>query len=350
MATIVLSYTLLVLLSPAVTVTAFVALWFAYLAGAFALWAAIGVVGLLGLLARHRPRDGVGVSPFRVIADWLDERLRRDRGASLLWPPLLFATLMAAFNCFKQLILVDAGFALDPAFAAIDRAVFLGHEPWRITHALFAHPLASWAIDKAYHGWFLPMSVGVLLCAWLPAGSFRLRTQYLLTYIGVWIALGSGLAYLLPGSGPWYVAAMEGSGSTFAPLLQQLGADQDAARALIDGAKLDALANQAMLLRMLGQDTPAIGAGISAMPSVHNALAVLFALGAARIDRRAGWLMWGYAAIIWIGSIHLGWHYAIDGIVAAVLTIGLWRVAGAAAARLERPIFASPTGRLAPAT
>jgi hypothetical protein len=64
------------------------------------------------------------------------------------------------------------------------------------------------------------------------------------------------------------------------------------------------------------------------MPSLHNAMAVLFACAAYQADRRIGRLFAGYALLIWIGSIHLGWHYAVDGIVAAALTVAIWKLAG----------------------
>ena len=88
---------------------------------------------------------------------------------------------------------------------------------------------------------------------------------------------------------------------------------------------------------MYGGDTLMIGGGISAMPSVHNGLAALFAFAAFRINRKAGWAMAAYAALIWIGSIHLGWHYAIDGIVSIALAWGIWRGAGRIADWLDRP-------------
>lgn len=51
--------------------------------------------------------------------------------------------------------------------------------------------------------------------------------------------------------------------------------------------------------------------GISAFPSMHVAMAVLFALYATRRSRLAGLLMWAFAAIIMVGSVVLGWHYAV---------------------------------------
>ena len=64
--------------------------------------------------------------------------------------------------------------------------------------------------------------------------------------------------------------------------------------------------------------------GISAMPSMHNGTALLFALAGFRISRMAGWLLTAHAVFIFIGSVHLAWHYAIDSYVAWALTLVLW--------------------------
>ena len=74
-----------------------------------------------------------------------------------------------------------------------------------------------------------------------------------------------------------------------------------------------------------GYDIPG---GISAMPSMHNAQATLFAAAGYRVSRRLGHVMLAYAAIIFVGSIHLGWHYAIDGIAGALLALFIWWIAG----------------------
>ena len=65
--------------------------------------------------------------------------------------------------------------------------------------------------------------------------------------------------------------------------------------------------------------------GISAMPSLHNAIAVLYALIAFRIGKAIGIFMSLYAAIIFVGSVHLGWHYAVDGIIAAIAMYAIWK-------------------------
>ena len=145
------------------------------------------------------------------------------------------------------------------------------------------------------------------------------------------------LAFLLPAAGPCFTTALIAPSPSFDALHARLLAAEAAT-----GSPLAALRNQAMLLEALGSDGLRVGGGISAMPSVHNALAVLFALAAFQLNRAAGWALAAYAGLIWLGSVHLGWHYAVDGLVAAALTAGLWRVAGRIADRLERPLLPLP--------
>ena len=326
-------YALLVLSTGRIPMGDFARLLAFYLKTSFSLWLFLGLLTLLVELYRNRPRGGPGPSPFAVIVSVGKARWERDRFASLFWPPLLFATLMASFNAFKQMVLPAAGFTLDPAFAAADKLLFLGNDPWRVTHFMLGSPDATWLVDRAYHAWFVPMSVGVLLCAWLPASTYRLRNQYLLSYSAIWIGIGSVLAFLMPSAGPCYYENFVGSYPSFAELNARLVAAQSAA-----GANLTALANQSGLLRMFGGDSLAVGAGISAMPSVHNGLAVLFAIAAWRVNKWLGAALGAYAVLIWIGSIHLGWHYAIDGLLAAALTFAIWWVAGRATERFERGV------------
>lgn len=344
------AYVLFVLASGKVNPPAFAILTSTYIGASMSLWAFVGLFGLLLLMVRHArgPLDAERTSPLVLIARFIRERWQRDYGLSLIWSPLLFALLMASFNAFKQMILIDAGFDLDPLFAHIDHALFLGHDPWTVTHAVLRWPLATYIIDNAYHGWFAPMSLGLIVCAWGSPKSFYLRTQYTLTYIGVWIVIGSAFAYLLPAAGPCFYAAF-GHGPMFQPLLDRLAQDQAAIAKMIPGASLGSLTIQHGLLRLYGSQNLAIGGGISAMPSVHNALAALFALGSFRINRIFGRIMAGYAVLIWIGSIDLGWHYAVDGIVSVSMTVVMWRIAGRIAARLERPLLA-PVNRPIAAT
>ena len=64
-----------------------------------------------------------------------------------------------------------------------------------------------------------------------------------------------------------------------------------------------------------------IGTGISAMPSLHVGFAFLYMLVATKPIWRI--VAFAYSMVIFLGSVHLGWHYAVDGIAAAA---GTWLI------------------------
>ena len=68
--------------------------------------------------------------------------------------------------------------------------------------------------------------------------------------------------------------------------------------------------------------------GISAMPSIHVGAAVLFAILGWRTNWILGFGFTVYALLIQFGSVHLGWHYAIDGYFSAILAFVLWKGSG----------------------
>jgi hypothetical protein len=336
-AAIMLAYTVLVLASGRVDLGQLFGLFLLYAGGSFFLWLLVGVAWMLAQLFIAARRSGEGPVLVSAAVGGVRARWERDRGISLMWPPLLFAWLMATFNAFKQMVLPLAGYRMDPLLARADRLLFFGNDPWRVTHALLGSPDATLLIDRFYHGWFAPMAVGIILCAWLPRSTCRLRTQYLTSYMGVWIGIGSLLAFLLPSAGPCFYSRLVGPSPSFDALLHSLAQVQSAT-----GSPVMSLKIQDWLMHAHDARALVVGAGISAMPSVHNGLAVLFALAAFRLNRVAGWLFAAYAVLIWVGSIHLGWHYAVDGIAGDALTWGIWRLSGRLAERLEQPLLARP--------
>lgn len=347
LATLVL-YATFVLSTDKVQATALAGLFSAYAGSALSLTALFGlIVSFVVHLRRIRaPLSGdARPTPLSTLKDLLRARWERDRFATLLWPPLMFAGLMSSFNAFKQQVLIGAGFQIDPELTAIDKALFFGIDPWRVTHALFSEPWMTLLLDRAYHLWFVPMSFGVIICALLGAKSYRLRTQYLLSYMTIWIGIGSILAWFMPSAGPCFYNDYVGPQASFAELMRQL----ESVRAIYGADALGSHMSQEHLRLAYGNPELIIGGGISAMPSVHNGLSALFAIAGFSISRKLGWAMSFYAFIIWVASIHLGWHYAVDGIVSIALTIVIWKVMGRLADRLERPIFRARDTTLSPA-
>jgi len=67
-----------------------------------------------------------------------------------------------------------------------------------------------------------------------------------------------------------------------------------------------------------------VGSGISAMPSMHISMAWLLFLFSRQVHRIIGWVMLVYVLLLVVGSVHLGWHYSVDGYVSIITTMLLW--------------------------
>ena len=87
---------------------------------------------------------------------------------------------------------------------------------------------------------------------------------------------------------------------------------------------LTALNYQNLLAQYYEEDITRVGSGVSAMPSMHVALVALWVIAAWKVSRIIGFIVFIYGILIWIGSVHLGWHYAVDGVVSAVAVSILW--------------------------
>ncbi len=64
------------------------------------------------------------------------------------------------------------------------------------------------------------------------------------------------------------------------------------------------------------------------MPSLHVAQSFLFFLV---MRHKARWIAAAFgifALVIFFGSVHLGYHYAVDGYVSIMVTLVVWSLAG----------------------
>lgn len=317
---LVVPFTLFVLLEGSVSPHEYFKLSAAFL-GVTA-FMAIGAIVLYALLELSRAGRASAWSqrPAEALAQAFSARWKADRFFSLCWPLALFMLLLPSFNAFKQRILPQAGFRYDADLAAIDRVLF-GADPGPWLHQLLGSPATTRFFDAAYHGWFVPTTLG--LCVVGLCASTRTRGQYMLAYAAIWIILGSVIAWIVPAAGPaFYQVLVEPAGAEpFLFVHEQLALAGDT-------RFLTSLGNQAYLRENFASPSLAVGGGISAIPSIHNAMAALFALASFRVHRLLGLFMLGFAMLIWIASVYLNWHYAIDGIVGAAGATAIWFGAG----------------------
>ena len=289
----------------------------------------LGVVGpvfLLGVLIAVYIRLIFARGSERPI-----ERLRRW-GSEVSWLELLALRLpiglaflianQAIYITLKVSIPYIEPFSWDPAFTAADRWLFLGVDPWELTHALFASALSTAVIDALYVIWFFVVYLGFIGFAILPMTSVT-RLAFLLAFGLGWSVGGSLMAVWFSSAGPVYYERLFGS-SDFVPLMERLGAQSEHYR-------ITALIVQEKLWQgyTLAEVVPV---GISAFPSMHLCITAIVACAAFRIHRVAGWAMLLFTVAIFIGSIHLGWHYAVDSIAGLVIGVLFWWV-GMMAAR-----------------
>lgn len=233
------------------------------------------------------------------------------------------AVFHGAFLSIKVMMPEIVPFNSDPILADLDEAIHFG-PAWQYLRFLDAYTL----LIRFFYTpvWLLVMTGGTLLiCVSRPS---RLRTQYLWTFFLCWILLGNVLAIAFMSVGPLYYYSLLGD-LRFSGLTSHLYslASPDDPTSQIPQALWTAYVSK----------TPAIGSGISAFPSLHLSMATLFVLAGFQVRRWLGWIMSVYLFVIMLGSVHLGWHYAIDGYVAIVATVVCWLIIGHRSALEKAP-------------
>jgi hypothetical protein len=219
----------------------------------------------------------------------------------------------------KPAIPVIHPFDWDTRLAAIDRALHFGVDPWRLLQPLLGSDVATFAISTIYCFWFLAL-FGLWFYFAFAGRMSELRTRFFLAYMIAWWIGGGLIAFAFSSAGPCYYGYLSLGPDPFAPLMSHL-ADVN--------TRLPVWALDAQKVLWDGYAGASVRPlGISAFPSMHNAMAVIFALAGMRLSRTLGCLLWLNAAVILIGSVHLGWHYAVDGYAAILLALAAWWIAG----------------------
>jgi len=73
---------------------------------------------------------------------------------------------------------------------------------------------------------------------------------------------------------------------------------------------------------------------------MHIAAALLFALAGWQLNRKLGIALFIFVSLILLGSVHLAWHYAIDGYAGIAIALIAWWVSGIVARRWEAGAWA----------
>lgn len=275
-------------------------------------------------------------SLIRFIArDYRERFLNADTATRFLIASAPLPLFMSVFSSLKRMIPYANPYGWDADFAEWDRALHFGTHPWEWLHPLLGEPVITSAVNAAYHAWFFALFF-CFIWQCLSRRDPLLRMRFLLSFLLCWMVLGSVLATAFASGGPVYYGRLTGLDDPYAPLFAYL---YDAAQHV----PIWALDVQERLWATYVDRGTELGHGISAMPSLHVAVAVLMACLGWSLARWAGWALAAFAVVIQIGSVHLGWHYAIDGYVSTVCVLLIW----AASRPLARWVLA-PSATTAP--
>ncbi|MBA3911338.1 MAG: phosphoesterase PA-phosphatase [Rhodobacter sp.] len=229
---------------------------------------------------------------------------------------LLMAVSLMAFAQLKSLIPIIQPFAWDAQLAELDRLLHFGTDPYVVLHAIFGGPYSLSFFSGMYNVWLFVVYFALFGACFMRSGSVP-RMQFLIAFLLVWAVGGNLLATVFSSAGPPYFAQL-GLRDTFAPLMGMLEAHA------ATGA-LSVVETQRLLWDFYS--APNSINAISAFPSMHVASSVLMALFGFHISRWLGIALTAFATSIMIGSVLLGWHYAIDGYAGALIAVAGWWVA-----------------------
>ena len=217
----------------------------------------------------------------------------------------------SAFRNLKSYVPFVNGHTWDQPLDALDRALWLGHDPATVLHQLLGTGWAAHFLSFVYVSWLVlvPFTMAVAL-VWTHRTAVA---AWYFTALTLDWALGVATYFLVPSLGPIYATPerFDALPQTYVATIQE---------SMIDG-------RAAMLA-----DPWSTGAvqPIAAFASLHVGIVVtmvIFArlLGLARWIRVTGWV---YLGLTTLATVYLGWHYSVDAVGgAAIGALAVWLAA-----------------------
>ena len=237
--------------------------------------------------------------------------------------PMIFVLIyfVLCFSTIKDAVPLVNPFSWDMTFMELDRTLHFGMDPWRILHPILGYAPITFLLNIIYNVWFVVVWMAWVWLAFAEKQS-ALRLQYLIAYFLSWSIGGSLLAIVFSSAGPVYYGNLDLGANPYAPLMSYL-------RATSEIVPLWAINTQDLLWEAYLNNGQGLVSGISAMPSMHNTAAFMIALlgWADQFALRAS-LGHCLRLAFSLGSIHLGWHYAVDAYLGFAIAGLSWVLSG----------------------
>jgi hypothetical protein len=226
--------------------------------------------------------------------------------------------ILNTYASWKRVIPTVRPFSWDERFAVLDRVVHGGNDPWALIHPWLTRWGATPWLDTVYYTWLPAIFAGIGFLVWTRHRDLRLRG--LVGIVFVWIGLGAIAATAFSSAGPCFYPHLVTGANPFANLMSSLQSTAAETGMIAPGL-------QQTMWQLNGKaDADLYIAGISAMPSVHVAMPALFGMLTWQRSRLLGLACWVYTALILVATVHLGWHYAIDGYASIVAVALYWEL------------------------
>ncbi len=277
----------------------------------------IVIMRFLNMVVYVRPEGSPTLYLLRDIWKFLGTPARLLNAIPMIFVLIYF---VLCFSTIKDAVPMVHPFAWDTTLMELDRTVHFGMDPWRILHPLLGYAPVTFLLNIVYNFWFVMIWMAWVWMAFAKQQS-ALRLQYLIAYFISWSIGGSLLAIVFSSAGPVYYGKLVEGVNPYAPLMSYLHATSEI-------VPLWAVDTQEMLWQAYLNNGEGLVSGISAMPSMHNTAAFMIALLGWRINRKAGIAGSLFAFAIFLGSIHLGWHYAVDAYFGFAIAALSWWVSG----------------------
>src|SRR3546814_148449 len=170
-------------------------------------------------------------------------------------------------------------FTFDPLLADMDRAL-LGADAWVYLRWMTDYE----SVVRALYGplWLAFATTGTFLVC---ISDWDRRSQYIWTFLICWVLLGNIIPLSFMAAGPVFYEGITGS-RRFFELSNFIFAQ---ARTGLPDAQLPSILWDSYI-----HQRPGLGLGISAFPSIHVAMATLYALAGFALHCSVGYVMVGY--------------------------------------------------------
>jgi len=210
-------------------------------------------------------------------------------------------------------------YAWDETFHNLDVWLHFGKAPWEWLHPIMSQsPYLVFLLNLNYNFWFFIIWMVFIPFAFSTKNNER-RTQFLIAFFLVWAVGGGALATYFSSAGPAFYGKLGLSPDPYVPLMSHLAQVNEV---------VPVWAYELQNTMWASFENNGVNVGISAMPSIHNAKALLFVIAGWHLSKKMTIPLSIHCFFVYIGSFYLGWHYAVDAYLGWLVAIVAWVFAG----------------------